>query len=483
MAHSVSPHFERHRREILRTRRRFSAALLLLCAGLSVALGSQYYGGRAATMYTVSGRVYNATTGAGYPNVTIDLCNGFSAITNGSGNWAISMSDYYCVRYVSGAPGGLVGPVASNNNPEHQGAATYEWQRAGQNCYHNSACLGPDSTWDRAVDTGNNLYFTNPAPTPPPPTPATPKPATPKPATPKLATPKPGPVAVVVGPTSAPAVLVDTTAPSTPDGFQALVDGDNALVNLSWNVSTDNVTIKGYWLERSLDQSTWMTLTEAQSDTQYKDDAVAFGLKYYYRVRAIDAAGNASAPAIVDATTPAFTANTGFGTTTYTSSDKLANVAVPSGALNVEANCSVSEDKKILGTKDLPLIAGGYVLVCKDTAGKILSETARPLTWSVNLSGKLKNYTNPQAMTQGSGGKAAPLTGAKFDDRSQVFQFTSASLGPVAVVASRKSGLSPNIIIVIVLVVLLGGGAAVLMLRRRQVATYDDYLRSKYYNF
>jgi hypothetical protein len=86
-------------------------------------------------------------------------------------------------------------------------------------------------------------------------------------------------------------------------------------------------------------------------------------------------------------------------------------------------------------------------------------------------------------MTQGSGGKAAPLTGAKFDDRSQVFQFTSASLGPVAVVASRKSGLSPNIIIVIVLVVLLGGGAAVLMLRRRQVATYDDYLRSKYYNF
>ena len=444
-------------------------------------------------MYTVSGRVYNATSGVGYTNIHLDLCNSQTAVTNATGNWSVAMTYYngFCVRYASGAPAGVVGPVAPNNQPEHAGFPSYEWQAAGLNCYHNYAyCSGPATTWDRG-DTGFDLYFTTPAtpapsPTPVPKTP-TPTPA-PKPATPKPATPKPAAPTLTPTPTPAPATPAapaDTTPPSTPDAFEALVAGDNALVSLSWNSSSDAGGVKGYRLERSLDEVNWSSLVDSQAETRYRDDTAAFGLRYYYRVRAIDTAGNVSNPAITQASTPSFKGSSNATNTTFTSDDNLANVTLPPEAFGVEVVCSITADTALATPKEHPLVAGPYVLICKDQAGNVITDTKKPLTWSVKIGAKMKNLVSPQAVRRGSDGKLVELPGGSYDAQSGLFQFNLTEAGPVAVLASYKQTnlLSGNVVTIIVVLLLLGLGIAGFMLRRRQISNYDDYLRSKYYNF
>src|SRR5258708_7801098 len=133
MAHRVTPHYEHHVREMQRTRRRFRLALGGLVVALSVLVGMQYHSSSAATLYTVSGRVYDAGTGVGLANVKLQLCtSGAFVVTNGNGGWSIAVPYQYqtCVRYVSGVPAGATGPVAVNNQPDHDGAATYESQVA-----------------------------------------------------------------------------------------------------------------------------------------------------------------------------------------------------------------------------------------------------------------------------------------------------------------------------------------------------------------
>ena len=97
----------------------------------------------------------------------------------------------------------------------------------------------------------------------------------------------------------------DTTPPSVPGGFLARTNTANATVSLSWTASTDDTAVTGYRLERSTDQANWAVLSGALTGTTYDDAAANYGTHYYYRVRAADAAGNASGYAVTDvATTP-----------------------------------------------------------------------------------------------------------------------------------------------------------------------------------
>jgi hypothetical protein len=102
-------------------------------------------------------------------------------------------------------------------------------------------------------------------------------------------------------PTSA--LSSDTTPPSTPGAFQATPDTSDSAVTLSWNASTDDTGVIGYRLERSTDQSNWTVLSSAITGMSYTDITTASATRYYYRVQALDAAGNASAYATADVLT------------------------------------------------------------------------------------------------------------------------------------------------------------------------------------
>ncbi len=502
------------------TRRRFSLAVVAMCMVISVAVGLQFRGSEAATMVTISGRVYNATTGAGLSGLTLHLCSGNpNIVTNSSGNWSYTLTQWhwFCVEYVSGAPASVKFKDAPNVTAEAKavGATSYESQVAGVNCYHSSSCTGDAPKYDRSVDTGYDLRFSSvatpaptPAPTPKPtpiptpvptpvptttpiPTPvppgSTPKPptTTPKPPTPRSGTPTPIPGSGAGSGAGAPASgAPDVTPPSAPGSLQALVSGDNALVTLSWSASSDDSSgVKEYQVERSLDAATWVTLSGTVTELLYRDDGAAFGVDYYYRVQAIDNAGNASAYAMADATTPDFTGNTSNNdSTTYTSDDRLANVLLPSGALDGDADCTVTKDLTSHPGNATHIVVGGpYVLVCKDAAGSVLSDFNKPVTWTYNLKGKLAGFQNPAPSNIGAG-TAVAVKAFTFDKKTQVLQFTVAQAGGTVVLATAKPAFPINLVIILAVLLVVIVGVVVFVLRHVQKQNYDDYLRSKYYN-
>jgi hypothetical protein len=88
----------------------------------------------------------------------------------------------------------------------------------------------------------------------------------------------------------------DTTPPSVASDLVATAG--NAQVVLTWDASTDNVGVAGYWVLR--DGSAVAQVT----GTTYTDHDVTNGTAYSYTVEAYDAAGNISAQSAVVLATP-----------------------------------------------------------------------------------------------------------------------------------------------------------------------------------
>lgn len=82
----------------------------------------------------------------------------------------------------------------------------------------------------------------------------------------------------------------DTQPPTQPTGLTATAPSET-LVNLAWLASTDNVGVVGYLVYRDGAQIVGLGLA-----TTYADTSVASNTSYRYQVRAVDAAGNLSAP-------------------------------------------------------------------------------------------------------------------------------------------------------------------------------------------
>ncbi len=98
------------------------------------------------------------------------------------------------------------------------------------------------------------------------------------------------------GPASsqATATIADSTAPSQPTGLDATVTTND--VALSWNASTDNIGVTGYQVHRSTTTGftpTAGTLLTTVTGTSYTDANRPLDT-YYYKVVAVDAAGNTS---------------------------------------------------------------------------------------------------------------------------------------------------------------------------------------------
>lgn len=92
------------------------------------------------------------------------------------------------------------------------------------------------------------------------------------------------------------AAVSDTQAPTTPGNLIAQA-ASTSRIDLVWSESTDNVGVDEYSIRR--DGASIARTT----DTSYSDSGLTANTTYSYEVVALDAAGNASAPAIASATT------------------------------------------------------------------------------------------------------------------------------------------------------------------------------------
>lgn len=93
---------------------------------------------------------------------------------------------------------------------------------------------------------------------------------------------------------AAQAIVADTTAPSTPTGASTSVTG--ADVAVTWTASTDDVGVVGYQVHRGTSAGFTVSAATKIADvttTSFTDAGRPLGT-WYYRVVAVDAAGNAS---------------------------------------------------------------------------------------------------------------------------------------------------------------------------------------------
>jgi chitodextrinase len=84
--------------------------------------------------------------------------------------------------------------------------------------------------------------------------------------------------------------VTPSQAPSTPSLSIALSNGDP---RLTWSASTDNVGVAGYIIYRSTYGGSGSEIARTSSHT-WTDTSAAARRRYYYNVRAYDAAGNLS---------------------------------------------------------------------------------------------------------------------------------------------------------------------------------------------
>ncbi len=89
-----------------------------------------------------------------------------------------------------------------------------------------------------------------------------------------------------------PPVITDTQAPTAPANLMAIATSTQ--ITLNWSISTDNVGVKEYQVERSNSATTGFVFISLANSNSYINANLTANTTYYYRVRAVDAAGNFS---------------------------------------------------------------------------------------------------------------------------------------------------------------------------------------------
>ncbi|GGS16294.1 cellulase family glycosylhydrolase [Actinokineospora fastidiosa] len=143
---------------------------------------------------------------------------------------------------------------------------------------------------------------------------------------------------------------VDTTAPSVPSGLTAGAVTSSS-ISLSWNASTDNVSVSGYEVYRGT------TRVATVAGTSYTDSGLTANTAYSYTVRARDAAGNVSA---ASAALSARTSSGGSGSSGCTAT--LRSVNSWQGGFQAEVTVANTGTTAIRGwTVDLAVASGSAI--------------------------------------------------------------------------------------------------------------------------
>jgi len=257
------------------------------------------------------------------------------------------------------------------------------------------------------------------------------------------------------------------------------------VVELTWEAPPTSAGDLAYELDRSLDQTSWTTLSSNIPATNFEDNTVSFSVHYLYRLQATDSGGT-SDYATADLTTPAFTANSGSGsdqTATFSSDDNIAVVTMPTSAINGDADCSVSKPTSNQTVpQDHRLVVGPYALVCKDAQGNTVTSFAQPLSWSLNVKGHLTGLVTPQPYVLDAGGHTTLIKSGTYNPTPGAVTFTSTTTAGVLVLAAVAPSIPWNALAIILVVLGAVVGLLVMVLRKQQKQNYNEYLRTKYYD-
>jgi hypothetical protein len=90
-----------------------------------------------------------------------------------------------------------------------------------------------------------------------------------------------------------PSPVTDTTAPTAPTAL-TISNSNSSSISFTWTASTDNVGVTEYRISRSSTQTGTYTQVATSTTTSFQNTGLSAGTTYWYRVTAVDAAGNVS---------------------------------------------------------------------------------------------------------------------------------------------------------------------------------------------
>lgn len=367
-----------------------------------------------------------------------------------------------------------ISPVATTNGFRVKGATWCSDPCTGFNPQTTNLRLGSSLDFVFSPNVNYHLrWLFEPVPTPLPRTQIPPTPLTPQP--PPAATPVPSPAAT---PNAVP-----VPAPiAAPTAFVASSEGTRPVVALHWTAAPE---AKTFILERSVDQAAWTVVSGDLAATNYLDQSPAFATRYFYRLKAVDVTGNASVYATADATTPPFAPNvTTSRDADIQSDDRKVTVTIMSGTFDKEATCQVKSVKPDVKLKPgSRLESGPFAVSCLTSTGATVKNFAKPLLWSYSLS---KNVPKDRPLVSFAviDGLTAPVqSAAAYTPDARTLTFSSIGNAQTYVLSTNASmPVTVYLIIggvVIGLLILLG---ALFLIRLPVKRSYDDYIRSKYYD-
>jgi|GEM_PF-1693073 len=278
--------------------------------------------------------------------------------------------------------------------------------------------------------------------------------------------------------------VTDSTPPSTPTDFKATANIDNMSILLNWSASTDDIGVQSYQLERSLDNANnWESLSAGITETNFEDFSVSFGVHYYYRLKALDAAGNASDYASTDTVSSGFKANAHPDSdTTVTSEDGLVSIFIPSGALEKDAFCSIVVAQDVLTPipKGYVLLGGPYDFKCRDESDTNLTFNKPPiLTGQINKQ-MVKGIGKVEYFGQAEGDTWKTLKITKHNKKTLADTVDLDNHSVISIMGKHKK---TSVWLVIFEIILVIAGLAVLsrfvvtwLLKRRANKQYEDTL-------
>jgi titin len=100
--------------------------------------------------------------------------------------------------------------------------------------------------------------------------------------------------------------VADATTPDAPPATPTRLTAtatSNSQINLNWTDVSDNET--GFELQRSTDGTTWTKIADVAANvTTYQNTGLTPNVRYYYRIRAVNAVGQSAYSNVADTTTP-----------------------------------------------------------------------------------------------------------------------------------------------------------------------------------
>ena len=310
--------------------------------------------------------------------------------------------------------------------------------------------------------------------------PTTPTPPTPTPPTPTPPAPKPRPRTIP----ATPAPVADTQKPTAPTDFSGNIDNTSGLINLSWTASTDNIAVSGYQIERSLNQTEWSVLAANVTEVQYQDATADFLTLYYYRISAVDAAGNISDFATTEVSSRDFVANVSpKDGATLTSEDKTVTVIIPPDAVKVSLFCSVTSDDSQLAPsiKGYTILAGPYLLNCRNEAGDVVNNFDKPINMTANVSASSRSKVAKVAYFGQKDNKWIEIKGVKRDKKSGIDNAVLGSYTKFVIMGKTKK---TSIWLVLLSIAMVIAGIALVLaalarwkLKHNSDSTNDNYRR------